>query len=359
MIYEYDFLEWEITTACNAACPQCPRNYYGGKTWENLPILQNSLSWAQEHLPTEFIQHLRRVDFCGTYGDPILNNEFPEIISWLLSVNPKLEISVKSNGGLRNTNWWSKLAQILGNNGYVFFGIDGLEDTNHLYRRRTNFNKVIKNAKAFIDAGGRAYWSYIVFKHNQHQVEQARQLSEDLGFVDFNVKLTNRFFNKQHELQKSLAVYNEKGEVEYTIEIPDDPQYVNSSYSKIDFIRATGPLREHFKQTTVECKFKKFGRIYLSAEGYVFPCGQLHDRMYGFESEQHEDRQQLENLFKLAGGRNMANINYTSIDQIVNGPWFDTLQSSWTNKHRLNRCEVICGAEINLLGTQNKLVKVF
>ena len=50
----------------------------------------------------------------------------------------------------------------------VTFGIDGLQDTNHLYRISTNFDKIIKNAKAFIDAGGFAKWHMLVFEHNEH-----------------------------------------------------------------------------------------------------------------------------------------------------------------------------------------------
>lgn len=359
MTYQYNWLEWEVTTNCNAACPQCPRNYYGGKTWPTLPIINNTLGWAKEHLPADFINNLKRIDFCGTYGDPMLNNELPEIIKWLLSVNPRLEISLKTNGGLRDTAWWAKLAGLLGPNGYVFFSIDGLADTNHLYRRKVDFNKTIENATAFINAGGRAYWNYIVFKHNQHQVEQARELSKQLGFAEFNIKLTGRFFNKKHEIQQSLAVYNEAGDIEYHIDIPDDPKYVNCSYSKIEFIKTKETLTNYFKTTSVACKSANIKKIYLSADGYVFPCGWLADRMYGYEVESSSYKAELTKLFDLAGGEHLANANHTDIREIVHGPWFDVLQSSWNTEHRLERCGAICGNKFDLVNTQNKLVKVY
>ena len=44
------------------------------------------------------------------------------------------------------------MAEIIGGHGQVDFNIDGLEDTNHLYRRNTDFNKIINNAQAFIGA---------------------------------------------------------------------------------------------------------------------------------------------------------------------------------------------------------------
>lgn len=354
-------LEWEVTTNCNASCPQCPRNYYGGKTWPTLPILNNSLDWAKTHLPTDFINNLYRIDFCGTYGDPILNNELHSIIEWLLTVNPSLEISLKTNGGLRDTSWWAKLANVIGPNGYVFFSIDGLADTNHIYRRKVEFDKTINNAKAFIDAGGKAYWNYIVFKHNQHQVEDAHALSKQLGFVEFNIKRTGRFFNKKHEVQKSLAVYSEAGDIEYHIEVPDDPNYVNPSYSKIELIKTKDSLTNYFKNTSVSCKSKKLKKIYLSADGYVFPCGWLADRIYGYEVENKSITTELDTLFKSAGGAHLANINNTSIHQIIDGPWFNTLQTSWSTDHKLERCSAICGDndKIDLINSQNELVKVY
>lgn len=352
MTYKYDFLEWEITTACNAACPQCPRNYYGGKTWHTLPIVQNSLTWAKQYLPTDFIQRLRRIDFCGTYGDPIVNNELTDIVSWLLEVNPELSISIKTNGSLRDNIWWAELAKALGTNGSVFFGIDGLADTNYLYRKKTDFDKIIENATAFIKAGGVANWNYIVFKHNEHQVDEARQLSFDLGFANFNLKLTGRFFNKNHEMVNSVEVYNDKDQPEYKIEIPTRTEYVNSAYTKINIIDTDN--------TKINCKFMNLKRIYLSAEGFVFPCGWLHDRMYGYEAEQHPDHQKLENLFELAGGRKLANIVHTPIDDIINGAWFKTLQESWNNHNiTLDRCKIICGNNGDLIGNQNKLVQDF
>jgi MoaA/NifB/PqqE/SkfB family radical SAM enzyme len=351
MNYQYDFLEWEITTACNAACPQCPRNYYGGSTWHTLPIVQNSLIWAKQYLPVDFIQRLRRIDFCGTYGDPIVNNELIDIVLWLLKVNPDLNITIKTNGSIRDSVWWAKLATTLGSNGSVFFGIDGLENTNHLYRKNTNFNKIIENATAFIKAGGIAHWSYIVFKHNEHQVDAAKQLSTDLGFANFNVKLTGRFFNKNHEIVKNVLVYNSKNQPEYTIELPTRTKYVNMAYSEIDQVNSN---------TEIKCKCKTLNRIYLSAEGYVFPCGWLHDRMYGHEAEQHPDHQKLENLFDLAGGKHLANIVHTNIDNIINGAWFKTIQDSWSNHDtKLDRCQIMCGNTADLIGNQNKLLQVF
>ena len=63
----------------------------------------------------------------------------------------------------------------------------------HLYRRNTSYKKVIDNAKAFIQAGGEAHWQFIVFRHNEHQLKEAKKLSEEMGFKKIDFMYSDRF----------------------------------------------------------------------------------------------------------------------------------------------------------------------
>ena len=47
--------------------------------------------------------------------------------------------------------------------------------------------KIIKNASTFIKHGGIAYWDFIVFKHNEHQIYKCKKYSEELGFNKFKI----------------------------------------------------------------------------------------------------------------------------------------------------------------------------
>ena len=51
-----------------------------------------------------------------------------------------------------------------------------------------------RNAKTFLDSGGTGSWVFIVFHHNEHQVEEARELSKRWGFDEFIIKKTSRKF---------------------------------------------------------------------------------------------------------------------------------------------------------------------
>ena len=75
----------------------------------------------------------------------------------------------------------------------VFFGIDGTDQKSlEKYRVGSNFKKVQENWRAFIKAGGKATWQFIVFEYNQHLLEQAEQMSKDEGFKNFRTIWSHR-----------------------------------------------------------------------------------------------------------------------------------------------------------------------
>ena len=69
----------------------------------------------------------------------------------------------------------------------VTFGIDGLEDTNHLYRKNVKWDVLQRNFRAYISAGGVADWQFIPFSWNKHQIEDTRDFAFKEGFRDFKV----------------------------------------------------------------------------------------------------------------------------------------------------------------------------
>jgi MoaA/NifB/PqqE/SkfB family radical SAM enzyme len=158
----------EITENCNASCPMCARNINGGEDNPHLKGNELSLADCKTIFTPEFIAQLDRMYMCGNFGDPISAKDTLEVFEYFRENNPKMNLCMYTNGSAKKSEWWANLAKAMGKNAYVVFSIDGLEDTNHLYRQNTIWNKIIENAQAFIDAGGRARWDYIVFAHNEH-----------------------------------------------------------------------------------------------------------------------------------------------------------------------------------------------
>jgi len=110
-------------------------------------------------------------------------------------IGRNLKIQVHTNGSLRSSSWWQSLGEKLSAHIHdIWFGIDGIGETHEIYRQATNYNKIIENAKAFIEHGGFATWQFIPYEHNQHQIMAALRESQNLSFKKF--KLVTSFRNK-------------------------------------------------------------------------------------------------------------------------------------------------------------------
>lgn len=350
----YDFsqirsLQLEITNHCNAACPQCPRNFFGGSTIPTLPLQRWSVKTFRRTV-LDLVPQLTDLYFCGTYGDPCTNNDLIDMARLARDKNPAIRIGLHTNGGANRPDFFKQLAEVVD---FVAFGIDGLEDTNHVYRRGVRWSRVMENAASFIQAGGCAYWDYIVFEHNQHQVDAARELSQHLGFARFSIKRTGRFLGYNHVEKDSVTVYDRKGKPEYNISKPTDAQYLNNNYQSIQHIQQQSTLEQYAQSTQIDCNACRIKEVYVGADGFVFPCGWLHDRLYGPTIDQHSDHGRIRDLMTQAGGWTQANVFHTALQQIVDGPWFQAISQSWTNSQRLSRCGIMCGDRINLIGDQN------
>ncbi len=358
----------EITEKCNAACPMCARNINGG---EDNPWLQNaelSLNDIITIFPTEFIKQITHMYMCGNYGDPIVAKDTLRVFKYFREVNPTIYLSMNTNGSARPKQWWKELAEIIGN-GYVIFSIDGLEDTNYLYRKNTIWEKIIENAGSFIDAGGNAHWEYIVFEHNEHQVEEARRLAEQMGFQKFQVKTSSRFFSSVSGSTKSYIKTIDRHGSEIVIREPRGAAYDNlytkemsSIAEEKDIIFPTkkedllgklnpelfdsrSPVQQHYDSTPVTCKVKEEKSVYVSAEGILQPCCWVAGQMYNWY---HTPKgSQIWSVINEVGKDKINALNYT-IEEILESGYFDLIEDSWSkstcNDGKLQVCAKTCGS---------------
>jgi hypothetical protein len=187
-------LHLEISALCNSVCPCCPR--YPTAGYDELPAINNNMVWTldqvKERFPANEIKHITRYLINGTHGDFITNNEAIDILEYFYKSSPHALIQVNTNGSARTTSWWAELAQRCQGRIEVYFALDGLEDTHHLYRRSTNWNTIIKNAQAFTNAGGKSIWTMTLFEHNEHQKDQCLALSKELKFYKFEARFNSR-----------------------------------------------------------------------------------------------------------------------------------------------------------------------
>lgn len=346
---EIRIVHLELTHRCNAACPMCARNIHGGAVNPDMPLSELSLSDIKKILLPDFIGQLKRIYACGNYGDPIVAHDCIEVFRYLREHGPGLHLDLHTNGSARRPDWWRELAAIMRQGPhYLRFGIDGLADTNHLYRRGTDWKTIMRAAEAFIGAGGRAEWDFLVFKHNEHQVEEARRLAREMGFAEFFVRKTGRFLGGD-ELQTSerFEVLDKKGQFEYWLEQPENPDYLNPEYQNLGELKAQfGSRQNYLDRVPIDCKVAgSKGKIYLSAQGYVLPCCWLGAV---FSEASTSERRQFAQLIEAHGGRTALDARRHGLASVIEGPLFQqAIPASWNQTGiaagKLAICARTCG----------------
>jgi len=308
---------------------------------------------------------LRQVFFCGSYGDPIMHPHFLDILRDFRKKNPTLWLYIHTNGGVHDTAYWTEIANIMNGYGQIDFGIDGLEDTLHLYRKNVKYHKVIENAQSFIRAGGRAQWNFIVFKHNEHQVNTVKNLGKTLGFFNVLIRKTGRFFN--HNTVEEMSSWPVKSKTDYVIEPPVSKEYKNQSMLFLpDLKKQCAEIKDYFNTTEIKCDALHGKKVAINAEGLVLPCNFFNHNLY--DKRFYEDNV-LPGANKLSSvnGKNQVrtflesydlnnlNINYKTLDEIFQVPMWRDLVNSFNqtlNNGRLFECAMTCGSKLSKVWDQ-------
>ena len=250
-------INFELSSHCNSKCPQCPRYDMFGNVRNDLNITHLDLDIIK-NLPIGKMKNLSQVSFRGNFGDSLMHPYLDDIIN----VFRKQHISISTNASLRSKEWWEKLGT--NKNIEVTFCIDGIGSTHERYRRNTSYDKIIDNAKAFIQSGGTARWQFIVFRHNEHQLNEAKKLSEEIGFSEIDFMYSDRFDtndkwkvydsnNYLYDLEKS----SHQTTLRESLSVPEGEKYWKS------LNKNKGPIT---------CIWSQKRKLYIHSDGTVYPC---------------------------------------------------------------------------------------
>lgn len=313
----------EITSKCQAKCPMCPRRLQGGPLMPWIDLTEITVNKFKEWFPINFIKKLQNLNMCGNLGDPIIAKDTVEIYKYLRKNNSKMNLQMHTNGSARNKKFWEDLAKL---DVIVVFGIDGLEDTHSKYRIGTDFNKIIDNAKVFINAGGNARWDMLVFDHNKHQTEECEKLAYELGFKKFQKKNSSRFKDGKYH------VLNENGK---TVDILYPTEKSKEFIERVKEAENGTP--------TINCKSKNSSEIYVAANGIVSPCCWLDMDWMPPVSYSRIDYIDKIGMF--------PNLNNKTLEDIFDSGYFNKIESTWNTESCLKECSKQCG-KFDKLGAQ-------
>jgi radical SAM protein with 4Fe4S-binding SPASM domain len=250
----------DIGNVCNLRCPLCPTGYRGLERPQALMTLETFQNVVDKIRPyaVEVILH--------NWGEPFLNPHALDMIRYAKA--NRIGTAVSSNLNLVNRG--EEFLEELVESGldHLTVSLDGTtQEVYQTYRRGGHIEEVLRNMRFILDYRRRTgrstpqmEWQFLVMKHNQAQIEEARRLSQSMGVDRLRLTGAGLPFNELQNLQLAKEWISEL------------PQYRGYSPEKIV---DRGYLYEE------EC-FYLYRAMTVNPLGEVSPCCVLYHQKWDF-----------------------------------------------------------------------------
>lgn len=249
----------EPTNICTLKCSGCARTRF---------IDQWPSHWNNHNLDIDTLLRFLDIDLsgkhmslCGNYGDPIYHNDLINFIAKLKQAGTT--ISITTNGSYKSQIWWQELTGYLDSGDTVRFSIDGTPDNFMQYRKNADWPSIQTAIETCVASRCKTVWKYIPFSYNQHSIEQAEKICQDLGVDHFLLDPSDRFDNETFHLlpttddlikERFVAITKWKNETKQNHSASLTPQCANG--------------REHF----------------ITADGYYSACCYTADHRFYYKN---------------------------------------------------------------------------
>jgi len=194
----------EPTNICNLQCPLCPSGNGTLKREKGYITFDIFKKIIDDIAPTALMVVL------WNQGEPYLNKDFSRMVKY--ASDRKLFTLVSTNGNIDYN------AEEIVNSGLdsMIVSLDGTsQETYNKYRVNGKLDKVLEGVTKIVAAKKKLNktnpllrWQFLVMKHNEHEIEEIKQLSKELE-VD-NLEL------------KSVQIYSKEDVKKY---LPENPKY--------------------------------------------------------------------------------------------------------------------------------------
>ncbi len=190
----------EPTNVCNLKCPLCPS---GADT------LNRNKGFMEFDLFKKLVDEVSEYAFMlilWNQGEPFLNKDFIKMCRYASSKKMMLLVST-------NANQLPEAKEIVTSGiERLIISLDGAtQETYNKYRINGNLKTVINHVKSIIAEKRRQktnfpriIWQFIVMKHNEHEVEEIKRLSKEIGVDTLSLK-TAQIYSKE-DIENFLPV---------------------------------------------------------------------------------------------------------------------------------------------------------
>ena len=250
----------DIGNICNLRCPLCPTGIQAHDR------SQGFMSFADFERVLAMISPFAIELILHNWGEPFLNPNFLDIVRAAKRAGIGTATSTNLNLVHKDVSF---LREVVDSGlDHLVVSLDGVTPEVYAhYRRGGDLEHVLHNLKelcAYKAASGSRTpsieWQFLVMKHNQHQIEDARRLAAEIG-VD-TVRVTG-----------AGLLFADLGDVELGRQwLSDLPEYKTYDPEKV---RARGYMHEE------KC-FYLYRAMTVNPRGEVAPCCAMHQQQWDF-----------------------------------------------------------------------------
>jgi molybdenum cofactor biosynthesis enzyme MoaA len=383
-------IDFEISSLCNAGCSVCMRRRYGH--YSEFTQTYWSIEDVKTHIDLEIIKNLKNLILCGNFGDTMGNPDVVKIVKYFKENNPNLPIDINTNGGIGTVEDYAELAEL---GVHMIFGLDGIGESNELYRVNVKWDKVLENLNSFVS------------KAKPHQLEiqfimWAETTNQIIPMIDFiqSIGFGKLFLRRPYTTGIKTEVYNMQGESTHfltEIQKPELKKYLEtfwefnqlnklkSELSKMDLIESTlelgnfsikpkrsfkkNPYKKSdviFSETDIDkfnsitnqtCYSKNFSNpsdlsgnefnVYISYDKLLMPCcmipPNISNSIHHHSGEESPYQKEILNKMLEIGFDKFSLKNTTLKDIFNSGVLHEFVYNDLANKTPLKMCKTICG----------------
>ena len=250
----FEEIEIELTGTCNLKCPLCTRNY----SHANHQTIKNIRSLDNIKLQLSKFKNLKHINIAGTVSEPTLYPYLLELLEWIISINPNIEIDLYSNASILDPELWKNIGKLFTTYKHrMIFTICGsTQELHSKYRVGSDLQTILNNAEYFksTNKSKSDYIQYIVFKYNEKD-----------SFSDETKKILNTFNNIMMVGSEGIRlknIYNQK--------FTNDIGPIEKREKLINKIYNIANKKNY--RVCIDCKSLKQKRLYIDQFGKEYAC---------------------------------------------------------------------------------------
>lgn len=177
----------ETSHRCALKCPQCSRaKLFRPKESRDYRDIKAKIQSGGDLSIKNAEKILKFFDngfgLCGQISDPVYWHNFLDFLK-LSQKFPHVSVGIHTAASQKNIEWYRRAFELCYENIHWKFGIDGFVDTSSIYRVGQNTALLFDAMHLAKSMGLTVEWHFIVFEHNEHQVEQAKEYADEHGFI--------------------------------------------------------------------------------------------------------------------------------------------------------------------------------